>query len=180
GPFFSPDGARLTFFSDRSGRYHIWWAPIEEGRRVGEAEQLTFEDTTDYLPRISPDGSTLAWLGNREDEENVWIRSLVGPAEPRTLTEGRRIRSFWWEPGSRSLLVTGDWEDEGLSLRRVSAVNGLSTSVDLPIDFGREDTGGTDFSTGKVSFSVDGRYSVHAQVEMKGDLWIMEAEPRDP
>ncbi|MEN8164699.1 MAG: protein kinase, partial [Acidobacteriota bacterium] len=42
GPFFSPDGARLTFFSDRSGRYHIWWAPIEEGRRVGEAEQLTF------------------------------------------------------------------------------------------------------------------------------------------
>ncbi len=178
-PYFSPDGTRLAFASDRNGRSHIWWVPIEDGRRVGEAEQLTFEDTTDYLPRISPDGSMLAWLGNRDDEENLWIRSLTGPAKPRALTKGRRIRASWWEPGSATLLVSGDWEGEVLSLRRISALEGLISTVDIPVDFGRGETGGTGFASGAISLSSDGRFSVHAQNSMTGDLWIIQAESDD-
>ncbi len=179
-PFFSADGTHLAFASDRSGRFQIWWAPVADGRRMGEAERLTFEDTTDYMPKISPDGSMLVWLGNRDDEENLWIRSLVGPAQPRALTKGRRISSSWWEPGGTTLLVTGDWEDDALSLRRVSVLDGLVTTVDMPIDFGRGETGGTGFASGAISLSADGRYSVHTKTEMTGDLWIMEAEPREP
>ncbi len=178
-PYFSPDGTRLAFASDRNGRFHIWWVPIEDGRRVGEAEQLTFEDTTDYLPRISPDGSMLAWLGNRDDEENLWIRSLTGPAKPRALTKGRRIRATWWEPGSSTLLVSGDWEGEALSLRRISALEGLISNVDIPVDFGRGETGGTGFASGAISLSSDGRFSVHSQNAMTGDLWIIQAESDD-
>ncbi len=178
-PFFSADGTHLAFASDRSGRFQIWWAPVADGRRMGEAERLTFDDTTDYMPKISPDGSMLAWLGNRDDGENLWIRSLVGPAQPRALTEGQRISSSWWEPGGTTLLVTGDWEGDALSLRRVSVLDGLVTTVDMPIDFGRGETGGTDFASGAISLSADGRYSVHTKTEMTGDLWIMEAETKD-
>ena len=176
GPFFSPNGTHLAFHSDRSGRYHIWWAPFEDGRRVGEAEQLTFEDTTDYLPRISPDGSMLAWLGNRDDEENLWIRSLGKPAEARALTHRRRISSLCWEPGSETLLARGNWEGEERTLRRISAMDGTVLSGDLQIDFGQEDTGGTLLSTGMISLSKDGRYSVHTQTEMIGNIWLMETE----
>ncbi|MCK5378920.1 MAG: serine/threonine-protein kinase [Acidobacteria bacterium] len=179
-PFFSPDGTHLAFASNRSGRFHIWWARIEDGRRVGEPEQLTFGETTDYIPRISPDGSMLSWLGNRNDEENLWVRSLVGPAESRALTDGRRISSHWWEPGSRGLFACGDWEGAGLSIRRVSVVDGTPKDIGLPIDLGQGDTGGTSFSSGSISFSSDGRYSVHTQTELTGDLWILEAEPREP
>lgn len=179
-PFFSADGSHLAFASNRSGRFQIWWAPVENGRLVGEEERLTFEETSDYLPRISPDGSMLTWLGNSADVENLWIRSLVGAPQPRALTEGRRIRNQWWDPGSRNLLVSGDWEGAGLSLRSVSAVDGSVKSVDLPIDFGGDDSGGTGFASGAISLSIDGRYSVHTETEMIGDLWIMETEPNGP
>ncbi|MEN8164271.1 MAG: protein kinase [Acidobacteriota bacterium] len=178
-PFFSGDGTHLAFASDRSGRFQIWWAPVADGRRMGEAERLTFEETTDYMPKISPDGSMLVWLGNRDDEENLWVRSLTGPTAGRPLTEGRRISNFWWEPGSSTLLASGDWKGDALSLRRISVLNGSIMTVDIPVDFGRGETGGTDFASGAISLSSDGRYSVHTQTELTGDLWIMDAESKD-
>ncbi len=175
-PFFSPDGTRLAFASDRIDRFHIWWAPIEDGRRVGSPEQLTFGDTTDYMPRISPDGSKLAWLGNRGDEENLWVRSLVGQANPEALTRGRRLSNSWWTPDSRSLLASGDWGGESLSLRRVPVTGGAGVPLGFSLDFGRGETGGTFFAGGVISFSADGRFAAHLRTEVAGDLWLLEAQ----
>lgn len=177
GPFFSPDGTHLAFSSNRSGRYHIWWAPIKDGVQMGDPVQLTFEETTDYLPRISPDGKLLAWLGNRDDEENLWVRSLIDSSDARALTDGRRIRHYWWEPRGDVLLACGDWDGAELSLRRVSTIDEPEKpAADRFIDFGRGNTGGMRFSSGAFSLSSDGRFSVHTKTEMTGDLWLMEEE----
>jgi len=178
-PFFSPDGTYLAFASDRKDRFHIWRAPIEDGRRVGSPEQLTFGDTTDYMPRISQDG-TLAWLGNRDGEENLWVRSLVGKAKPRALTRGRRLNDSWWAPDSRSLLASGNWDGEFLSLRRVQASDGAVTPEEFPLDFGHGETGGTFFASGVISLSGDGRYAVHLRSEVAGDLWLLEKQEKEP
>ncbi|MCK5379027.1 MAG: PD40 domain-containing protein, partial [Acidobacteria bacterium] len=142
-------------------------------------QQLTFEDTADTQPRISPDGTMLAWLGNRDNEENLWVRSLTDPYEARVLTERRRIDNMWWEAGSRTLLVSGNWDGETLSLRRISAVDGSVSSVNLPVDFGRGETGGRWLATGMISLSLDERFSVYLQTEMIGNLWVLEAETQD-
>jgi Tol biopolymer transport system component/tRNA A-37 threonylcarbamoyl transferase component Bud32 len=175
-PFFSPDGTHLAFASKRSGQTHIWWAKIKDGKRVGDPEQLTFGQTTDYLPRISGDGSMLAWLGNRGDEENIWVRSLEGPAESRQVTQGRRINGFWWEPEGGTILASGDWESEHLSLRRVFIGDGADTPLSIPVDFGRGDTGGVGFASGLISLSADGRIAVHTQTTVTGDLWMLEKQ----
>ena len=179
-PSFSPDGGRLVFASDRSGRFQIWSAPIEDGRRVGEPQQRTFEDTIDYLPRISPDGLMLAWLANNDDGENIWVQPVETPGVARPLTEGRRIECIEWEPGGRSLLASGDWEGPNrVNLRRVFVTDGSVEKVAFDVDFGSGDSGGIHFASGTFSSSGDGRLSVHDHSEMLGDVWILEAEDRD-
>ncbi len=174
-PFFSPDGKYLAFSSDRSGRFQIWWAPIADGRRVGEAERLTFGDTTDYLPRISPDGTKLAWLANRDDEENLWVRSLVGEPEPRPLTNGLRVMYGWWAPDGLSIWAAALW-DGTLSLRQFYSDGGLDEPVESAVDFGRADVGGVVFGSGAFSLSSDNRYLVYTRTDVEGDLWFMTAE----
>jgi len=178
-PFFSPDGRRLAFASDRAGRFDIWWAPFEEGRRSGEPERLTFGPSNDYMPRISPDGSTLVWLATEGDAENLWIRSLAGPAEARPLTSGRRVLNVWWAPGEGALLAAGDWGGVDLGLRRVVVADGSVGMPAFPPDFGRGDTGGVIVPYTMISVSADGRYRTHVRLEMSGQLWLLESVQGD-
>ncbi len=178
-PFFSPDGRRLAFASDRAGRFDIWWAPFEEGRRSGKPERLTFGPSNDYMPRISPDGSTLVWLATEGDAENLWIRSLAGPAEARPLTSGRRVLNVWWAPGEGALLAAGDWGGVDLGLRRVVVADGSVGIPAFPPDFGRGDTGGVIVPYTMISVSADGRYRTHVRLEMSGQLWLLESAQGD-
>ncbi len=178
-PFFGPKGHFLYFSSDRVDRYHIWRAPFKNGKKAGDAEQLTFEASSDYLPKVSPDGSTLAWLANRNGEENLWVRSLDGPARPRSLTKDRRIRFQWWEPGSSSLLVSGDFRNEFLSLARVDLQGRVSILPRrLQVDFGQGDVGGQRFASGDFSLSVDGRLMVTTKTKMKGNIGVLKVYER--
>jgi dipeptidyl aminopeptidase/acylaminoacyl peptidase len=60
-------------------------------------------------PRISPDGSRLAWLAPEEGVLNVWV-GTVGGDEARAVTRDRDrgIRSFLWAHDRRHLLYVQD------------------------------------------------------------------------
>jgi TolB protein len=178
-PSFSPDGTHLIFASDRSGRFQIWWAPIEDGRRVGVPQQLTFEDTNDSVPTISPDGLILAWLGDNDDGGTIWVQPVENPGVARPLTEGLEIECIEWEPGGRSLLASGNWEGPNrLGLRRVFVTDGSVERVTFDVNFGSGDSGGAFIAAGTFSSSGDGRFLVHDHSEMRGEVWILEAEDR--
>lgn len=54
----SPDGTQLLFSSDRLGNQDLWMMPTGGG----EARQLTTDPAPDWSPRMSPDGSQIAFL----------------------------------------------------------------------------------------------------------------------
>ena len=58
GPEWSPDGSRIAFYSDRSGRYEIW-AIRPDGSGLTQLTKTTGEGT--WYPHWSPDGKTIAY-----------------------------------------------------------------------------------------------------------------------
>lgn len=82
-PQWSPDGTRIAFASNRSGKEYEEnrntdvWVIAAEG---GALTKISDHDESDNSPRWSPDGKTIAFVGRvREDEHpKVWLASSVG------------------------------------------------------------------------------------------------------
>jgi WD40-like Beta Propeller Repeat len=112
--------------------------------------RLLFGNASRLNPRLSPDGSQLAWLAPVDGVMNIWIASLqdIGSACALTRTKGRPI--FWqmWTADGRYLMflndINGD-ENEHLfaadtetgELRDLTPIDGISTNIlclsrDLP------------------------------------------------
>jgi Tol biopolymer transport system component len=71
-PMWSPDGKRIAFHSDRSGRYEAWTIQ-PDGSGLA---QLTHSKGHEVLqPRWSPDGSRIAW----EDGDHAGILDVSKP-----------------------------------------------------------------------------------------------------
>jgi len=135
-PRLSPDGSRVVFSVKRSSvgkdgyRLSTWIAPTDGS---GPARQLTLGTRTDHSPRISPDGSTLAFISDRrlyaEEEPDrpkeakdrddcfqVHLLPLEG-GEARRLTDlPKGVTELEWSPDGSTLVVLssslGATEDE--------------------------------------------------------------------
>jgi Dipeptidyl aminopeptidases/acylaminoacyl-peptidases len=60
-------------------------------------------------PKISPDGTRLAYLAPRDGVVNVWVRSVAGGDDrPVTRETVRPIRAFYWSEDGRYLLYPQD------------------------------------------------------------------------
>lgn len=107
---FSPDGTRLAFLVSEPpkgvGRArHIWLYD----KRSQVVRQLTFSAKDEFSPRWSPDGKQLAFLSNREGQQQIYVMRMDG-GEATTLTKGKRsVRSFEWSPdGKRIAFIAPD------------------------------------------------------------------------
>jgi Tol biopolymer transport system component len=105
GPRWSPDGSRIAFYSDRSGRYETWWIR-PDGR---DLEQLT---KATGPPRVevawSPDGKRIA----TNDSVKTWILELGAPLDQQQavalpdLEGGRALQPRSWSPDGSMLAGT--------------------------------------------------------------------------
>jgi len=108
---FSPGGERLAFVltepSKGTGRLrHIWIYDVASG----VARQVTFSGKSELAPRWSPDPSTslrangrrLAFLSDREEEQQqIFLMSMSG-GEGRAITKGKRsVKAFEWSPDGK-------------------------------------------------------------------------------
>src|ERR1700730_8205200 len=101
---FSPDGSRLAFVvteppkgERRPG--HIWIYEMQSGG----IRQFTYSARTESSPRWSPDGKQLAFLSNRDEDQQVYVMRADG-GEARALTKGKRsVQSFAWSPDGKQL-----------------------------------------------------------------------------
>ena len=164
-PAYSPDGTRLAFVSDRSGREHVWILPIRAGQPAGEPWRLTDGEMTDMFPAWSPDGGRIAFL--RADE--AWVVEVRPGAAPRRITAGAEAHHLSWEPGGTALLVSGLFGTPNLHLRTVELVSGTTKPTMPPLVLGDRD------APGYISLSRDGRFFATDITEVKGNLWISVA-----
>ncbi len=112
----SPEGRWVIF--DLLG--HIYRVPADGG---GEAELLTGGTgvATHYHPRYSPDGSTVAFVSDRERQNNLWVMDADG-SDPRSVFSDQTLRAVepaWSADGDyifvRFQSVAGGFGTEGRS-----------------------------------------------------------------
>jgi len=126
----------------------------------GQAECLTQETgiAVNFHPRISPDGMTIAFISDRNGQNNIWLMDIDGK-NPRPVTSelAGRFLEPTWSPDGRYLVA-----------RRIDAVNLFSVSVMM---FHRDGGQGTtlfkienNLFPGGPKFSPDGRYVYYQTV----------------
>jgi Tol biopolymer transport system component len=102
GPRWSPDGARIAFYSDRSGRYETWTIR-PDGSGLEQLTKSTGSPRTDVV--WSPDGKRIAMAGG----ERTWIVDLTKPIDQReaealpALEGGRALQPRSWSPDGSTL-----------------------------------------------------------------------------
>lgn len=100
GPDWSPHGDLVAFHGrvDRSGRYHILVANLEDGGRV--LRQLTSEGNNE-APSWAPDGRHIVFAGERSWGFGLMIADVT-TGRVRSLIGGRRVDLPDWSPALRS------------------------------------------------------------------------------
>jgi Tol biopolymer transport system component len=102
GPKWSPDGSRIGFYSDRSGRYETWTI-LPDGSRLEVQTKTTGPSRWDA--EWSPDGKSLVTT----DGVRTWIEDLTKPlaerkAEPLPPLEVKRaLLPRSWSPDGSTL-----------------------------------------------------------------------------
>jgi len=66
-PTFSPDGKKLAFASDRSGRFEIYVRDLASGTD----KPLTSDGKQNFQPAFSPDGRSIAY--HSKDRGGIWV-----------------------------------------------------------------------------------------------------------
>ena len=164
-PGWSRDGRKLVFSSDRGGRFHIWVAPVANGRPAGPARQITRGPSREMAPEWSPDGAWIAYTAEpTASNGDVWVTRSDGSGTPRRVTTGAgALRVRWVTPGQ--MVVSGSWGAATLSVRYVDPLTLVVTVPSPPIVFG-DDMAMCDFDVdmthGRVAFG---------RVTRTGNIW---------
>ena len=102
---WSPDGKRIAFYSDRSGKYQIWMINPDGSN----FQQITFSDKTAMTPVFSPDGSKFAFT---EIDEKAQYSQILDLSKFWAQQTPQNLSST---PDNKSISVR-DWSKDGKKL----------------------------------------------------------------
>jgi len=104
-PEWSRDGQSLYFTSDRAGNAQVYRVVLDEARR---AERVTFTNSYNARPRVSPDGKELALVTLDRGGYRIAVMDIAS-RNLRVLTNGRQDESPSFAPnGALVLYATRD------------------------------------------------------------------------
>ncbi len=101
---FSPDGTRVAFVVAEPAKgdqrsSHIWLFDTSNS----SFRQLTYFEKSESSPKWSPDGKSLAFLSNRDANQQIYLLSMSG-GESAPLTKGKRdISRFAWSVDGKTI-----------------------------------------------------------------------------
>ena len=123
-PQVSPDGQLVAFVvttmerEANSGNSDIWIVPADGG----EARPLALSRKSDFSPRWSPDGKSVAFLSSRGGPVQIWqVSASGGEARPVTnISSG--VSGFIWSPKGTHFAFTSSvfpgWQDDGANRKK--------------------------------------------------------------
>ncbi|ACY14128.1 protein kinase domain-containing protein [Haliangium ochraceum] len=202
-PRWAPDGSRIAFYSDRSGKYELW-AVDPHGNRL---EQLTFTTGDSvYYPVWSPDGSRVLvqqrsdgsyvidaeqpWEAQTPerlaDVEDTWFTGWSWSSDGDRLAgavhigDRHGLGTYTFSTGAYEILSDAEM-DTPLWLaddRRMVAVDRRDPSVLYLFD---SETGERRVlysiapdRFGRISLAPDGRTLYYARITTEADVWMAE------
>ncbi len=125
----SPDGKTIAF--DLLG--DIYLLPIKGGK----AQRLTKGLAFDCQPRYSPDGKSLAFVSDRDGNENLWIKNLeTGDSTQLSKEKTDVMQAAEWTPdgnyliaahGQRNLKLHMYHKDGGKGIQLIKKPDGMKT-----------------------------------------------------
>lgn len=127
-PSFTPDGQRVVYASDQLGQMDVWIRQLGGGPPVVlTADHAGFDDH----PRVSPDGTRIAFVSTRDGGGIFVTTSLGGPA--------RRLArvDFVPSPELGGSVPTLDWSPQGSELVYALGVQRSQGLFVLDVDEGR-------------------------------------------
>jgi len=186
-PAWSPNGAKIAFSSNQSGKYEIWEMNSDGSGRT----RLTDLKTRSSMPRWSPDGSRIVFSGQVINSEGIaYVEIFVMNSDGsglQQITDSTAFaeqagnagasthaeeRSYWnsvpaWSPDGSKILFGSNRGGDGITpvLYTMNADGSVQAKLGL---FSDVDGTQPDWSpaTGKI---VCVRGSV-----AKGDIWVMD------
>src|SRR5208283_3412387 len=104
-PQFSPGGSKVAFvvsdaLKGEKRTRHIWM----HDKDSNTTRQFTFSEKTESWPRWSPDGKQLAFLSNREgDDEQIYLLRMEGGEAAAVTKEKASVTGFEWSPDGQTI-----------------------------------------------------------------------------
>lgn len=174
----APDGRQLVF--DLVGQ--IWLLPIDGGtaKKISEGTGIALN----YHPQFSPDGKQIAFISDRDGQENIWIMDADGD-NPRQVSSQRTDRMAFptWTPDGQQIVVRRGG-DSNNTLTRGDQVSGRGELWIYDIEDGK----GEQLTPGDVaatwpSVSPDGRHIYYEEI-LRGPrpnyVWNTVIDVEDP
>jgi dipeptidyl aminopeptidase/acylaminoacyl peptidase len=180
-----PDGSGLVFSANRDPdwehrprRDNLWQVSIADGALT----RLSTREGPEAAPRVSPDGSRIAYLGH--DDERLAHQDLrlyvldraTGASRMLTADLDRGVADAWWDERGRGLFVS--YDDHGETVVAWIDARG-GTPRTLTRDFGGTAMG-RPYTGGQMSVSRTGRIAYTANdVHRPANVAVVERD-REP
>jgi dipeptidyl aminopeptidase/acylaminoacyl peptidase len=109
-PQLSPDGKWVAYtvttpsLKDNRGFGRIWLAEVATGR----TRQLTQGPGSDFSPRWSPDGQTLAFISTRQGGPQIWVLGMAGGEARKVTALDDGVGELYWKPDGQGFLAVVD------------------------------------------------------------------------
>lgn len=159
-PHLSADGRVLAF--ELRGAI---WVSSPEG---GDARRLTEPGLGDSHPRVSPDGSTIAFQSTRAGNSDLWLIPVAGGAPVQFTTDAANDFFHNWSPDGKAIVFCSERSgNRDIWLQRVGSTQATQLTTDPTSD---DDPG----------FSPDGKLIAFDSARRgNADIWIMDADGRN-
>ena len=157
-PAWSRDGSRVYFENGADTDAMLQAVRVQDGAMEVVA-RLADGGHTLLRPRVSPDGTRLAYTRSSEGQLEVWVRALAEGTDTRVARLGEGVAFPAWSPDGRALAVDV-WRDGHAQVYVAELASGAISQVSRSVDQAWVRSWSPDGTRVAFAGATDGRWNV--------------------